>query len=298
LATFYKDLGKLANDLLNKGWASTEKYSWKVESNISSDDVKVTPSVQSVGKESIDGSIKASFPLLKLQDFNLIVTETANLNQSLKVEFTTSKYLNNAYKPTLEFNTTVNAPISSSKAKFSTDIKQQWGGATLSWAGPGDHVFNASVLFPKTLNNATVAIGSEFEYTKKSPLKVNLAGSYFTPSLIATVFGKLKVGRPNDTIVGFNVVNRVNSPFNAESQVAGEIQYDLNGKDTNITIGASTNPDLYSTVKGRITSKGLVGFAYTQQFNAPLNLTFLVDLDLTKLNNPKALQYGIKFNLV
>eukprot|EP01103_Thecamoeba_quadrilineata_P001905 TRINITY_DN11768_c0_g1_i1.p1 TRINITY_DN11768_c0_g1~~TRINITY_DN11768_c0_g1_i1.p1 ORF type:complete len:299 (-),score=51.84 TRINITY_DN11768_c0_g1_i1:56-952(-) len=295
---FYKDLGKLANDLLNKGWASNEKYSWKVESNLNSNGVSVTPTIQSDNnKETLDGSIKASFPLLKLQDFNLNFTGTANLNQSLKLEFTTSKALNDVYKPTLEVNTTVNTPVQSSKAKFSTEIKQSWGGATISWTGPGDHVFNASVLTFKALENGSVAVGSEIEYSRKSPLKINLASSYFAPALITTVFGKFKVGKPNDTILGLNVYNRVNSSFNVDTQVGGEVQYDLSGKDTQLTIGANTKLDLNSTLKGRVTSKGIVGFAFNQRFNAPVDLTFLVDVDLTGLNKPRAIQYGVKLNL-
>jgi len=176
------------------------------------------------------------------------------------------------------------------------DVKQNWGGATLSWAGPGDHIFNASVLTSKDLDRASVAFGAEAEYSKKNPLKINVATSYVTPTLVATLLGKFKIGRTEDTILGLNVYNRVASSF-VETFVGAEGLYSFNGKDTTLAIGASTKPDPYSTLKGRITTKGVVGFAYTQAFNSPLNVTFLVDLDLNKLSQPRAVQYGLKFVL-
>jgi len=293
---FFKDLGRAASDLLNRGWVSTEGYNYKIEATTTAPNgFSAVPSIQKSNDDTIRGSVKTTIPLREL---GANITATANLNQDLTVEVSSDRYINDLAKPTLEVST---------KTQFqkyvlnpTIDFRPSAGagvtiGGIFEYPYTSNPTFNASFSISRKTAQGFNAFGADTQYTSGVDPQVNVATSFVTSTLTSTVFGTLNFGKLNNSIVGANFVGPLGS--SPTTNIATELQYDLSGKKTQISLGASTKPDPSSTLKGRITSKGIFGLAYTQNLNGPFTVTLLSDIDVLDVNSPNSFKYGVKVSI-
>jgi len=296
MATLFKDLGKSANDLLNKGYIEQEKYNWKVElTNSSANGVKITPSVSKVQDQPLTGSVKTAIPLRN----GFTSTLTYDLKSNLKLEINTDSYLRNSVKPSLEITTSSDKDlVNNLKFKQTVDVATSWGGATFGFTVPSTFsspVYNASIVATRPCNSGSTAIGVESEFTSGNPIPLNLAASFITPAVTATFFTNFFVGKANSSKYGVSFYGPVAS--NPSTLIGSELQYDSEGKATQLSIGASHKYDSSSNIKARINSRGIFGFVFTKKINDFLSLSFLADLNVREANNPNSLKYGVKITI-
>jgi len=126
---------------------------------------------------------------------------------------------------------------------------------------------------------------------------VNLAYSHFAGTLITTLYGKISatsVWAPEKTIVGFSAVG----PLAFSPTIVGvDVQYDVHGTRSQLAIAGETALSFSSKLKGRVTSQGVVGIAYSQELQSPFAVTVLSEIDLNKINEPHGVKYGVKLSL-
>jgi voltage-dependent anion channel protein 2 len=296
----YKDIGKNANDLANKGFVSTDRYQWKVEVDVTAENgVQFLPSLTQTTSGSIDGELKTKFKAC-----NHSFTALLNLKQELSLEAAADKPVRGLVKPTFTLSTYIDNPIERAKLKCQTEFRFNYGNVTASAEIPVSR-FLREVSFkpeqPKTnisavfgLKDYGVALGSDVEISPENgQVKAfNTVFSYVQSNLEASVFSKR---RDASLTVGGNVYQRLAaSAYLRDSSVGAELTHDFSDKPPTLTIAGTNKPDESSTLKGRVSSKGVVGLAYTQKFNGPFTLTVGADLDVLRARDVGSLQYGFK----
>eukprot|EP01103_Thecamoeba_quadrilineata_P019329 TRINITY_DN7776_c0_g1_i1.p1 TRINITY_DN7776_c0_g1~~TRINITY_DN7776_c0_g1_i1.p1 ORF type:complete len:306 (+),score=78.45 TRINITY_DN7776_c0_g1_i1:26-919(+) len=297
MATLYKDLGKDANDLLNKGYVEQERYNWKVElTNSSASGVKITPTISKAQDQPLNGSIKTVVPFRN--GFNSTVT--FDLKNLLKFEVSSVGYLRNSFKPSLEISTSSENLVNNLKIKQTVDFAASWGGATLGVTIPSTFsspAYNASLVTSRAIGFDSVgAIGVETDFTSGKDIPLNLATSFITPAVTATIFGNFVIGKAYSSRYGISFYGPVASaPLT--TFIGSELQYDSEGKATQLSIGASHKFSSSINVKARINSRGIFGFVYSRKVNELLSLSFLADLNLREASNPNSLRYGVKLTV-
>jgi len=296
----YKDIGKNANDLANKGYVGTDRYQWKVEVDVTSDNgVQFLPSLTQTSSGSIDGELKSKFKCC-----NHSFTASGNLKQELSLEAAADKPLRGLVKPTFTVSTFVDNPIERAKFKLQSELRFNYGNVTASAELPVARFLREVTFKPEQpkanisavfgLKDYGVSLGADVEIAPENGelRALNTVLSYAQPNLEASVFSKR---RDKSLTVGGNFYQKL--PASARLQdasVGAELTHDFSDKPPTLTIAGTNKPDETSTVKGRVSSKGIVGLAYTQKFNGPFTVTVGADLDVLRARDVGSLQWGVK----
>jgi len=196
MATLFKDLGKQANDLLNKGFFEHEKYHFKVEGSLSSQNgVKATPSVQiSSTDKTLAGSVKTVLPC----SCGYTTTITGDLKSAFKLEVVSDTWKRGIFKPTFELSTNTKTLINSLKIKKTVDIATGFGGSTVGFTynvASGSPQLNFSIVGVRKLESGVGAIGVETDITQGKDIPLNIAASLTSSSLTASFFLQPCVGK-------------------------------------------------------------------------------------------------------
>jgi len=296
----YKDIGKNANDLTNKGFVSADRYQWKLEVDTTSDNgVQFLPSLSQASSGILEGELKSKFKAC-----NSSFTVSGNLKQELSIEAASDKPLKGLVKPTLTLSTLMDNPLERSKIKIQTEFRGNYGNLTallelpvsrfLRDPSPKSEQLKANVTAVVGLSDYGVSTGAEVEVAPENGQirALNLVLSYAQSNLEVSAFSKR---RDNSFTLGANFYQKLPATSRLRDAVVGaELTHDLSDKPPTITIAGSTKPDETSTVKSRISSKGILGLAYTQKFNGPFAVTFGADLDVLRAREAGALQWGVK----
>jgi hypothetical protein len=295
MASLFKDLGKQANDLLNKGFYEHEKYSFKVDGTlVSPNGVKATPSVQISSDQSYSGSLKLIFPTAN----GYTATYTQDLKNALKLELTLDSYLRGVFKPTLELSTNSRTLTNALKIKQTVDLATTWGassvGVTYALATRVPQL-NFSHVFARNFNLGIGAFGVETDITRGKDIPVNVVASLISPSLTATIFGYFFVNKPKAARYAVSFYGPLAS--NPTTSVGAELQYDNDGKATQIAVGTSHKIDLSSTLKTRFNSRGVFGVVYSKRLQDSFTLSVLADVNVREIDNPNSAKFGFKVAL-
>jgi len=293
----FKDITKSLNDLLKKGFPSAEKYAFRVEfDNTSSSGTQVTPHLQRTG-ENLEGELKVK---CGCSDFQITTTE--NLKQEVSIEIANAKHSARGFKWTLNLSSNLSEFIEKAKAKITGEFKNEVTTTSLTVEHPikssggssqrsedGKLIFNS--VFGSKEKGVSAGVDSEFSLTSNSPKTLNTTVVFTKKDLDLALFSKKKFGT-NSLVVGANFFQKLDSSKWTDSQLGGEISYDIGEKSPSLALGASFKPADASTFKTRFDSKGLLGFLYTEKWNGPLSVSFGADWNVLGGANP--FQHSIK----
>jgi len=297
----YADVGKNANDLTNKGFVSSDRYQWKVEVDVTSDNgVQFLPSLTQTSNGSLEGELKSKF---KAYDHS--ITASANLKQELSLSAAADKPLRGVVKPTITLSTHADNPVERAKLKVQTELRQPSYGIITASAEIPVARFLREVNFkpeqPKANISAVVGLrdygvvaGIDVEISPENGQvrALNTVAAYTQSNLEASVFSKRK---DSNLTVGGNFYQRLPASSRLrDASVGAELTHDFSDKPPTLTIAGTNKPDETATVKARVSSRGIVGFAYTQRFNGPFTVTVGADLDVLKARDVGSLQWGVK----
>jgi len=303
---FYKDIAKNANDLLNKGYPIGDNFSWKVDlDTTSSNGVQFTPFIQKSLKDGdLSGELKSKFSCC---DYSF--TTSGNLRNDLSVEISGVKF-NRGLRHAITLSTTSNQLLEKLKVKPTVEFRSEYVNFTgsfeqpLTWATR--YVVGDDPLKPKEPSKLLLsaitghhscgfAAGGEIDIAPQSrEVKgFNTITSYTTSDLEVAGFSKTKIGA--NTVIGANFYHKLNRWLES---VSSEVQYDLSAKSSPVlAFGGLLRPDVLTSIKSRINTKGLFGFSLTQKWGGPFTFTVAGELNLLQLKTNDAAQFSIKISI-
>jgi len=300
----YKDQGKNSNELLNKGFPSTDKFNWKFEIDTTSENgVQFLPSITNTPGRGVDAELKSKF---KVKEANL--TLTGNQKEELSVEIAAAKKLQDLWKPSITVSTTTRFLQEKLKFKPSVEFRKEWVTATVALEMPvkqpeegsddpkdTDHKkATFSTVFGHKSCGFSAGFDLEYQIDSSKLKHFNSVVSYGTADLEVSAFSKTKCdGSP--TTIGANYYQKLANKWK-EGAVAAEVTYPLHSlnQPPSFSVGGSFQPDASSTLKSRVNNKGLAGFAYTQKWGGPFTVTFSSEFNLLNPLAQDSAQYGVK----
>jgi len=295
MATLFKDLGKQANDLLNKGFFEHEKYYFKVDGTlVSQNSVKATPSVQISTDQTLTGSLKTVFPTSS----GFTATLTNDLKDLIKLELASDSYIRGTFKPTLELSTNTKALTNSFKFKQTVDVATSWGGSSIGVTyalATGIPQLNLSLVGVRSSKFGIGAYGVETDYTRGKDIPINMAASLISPSFTATFFANFLLKKPQTAKYSISFFGPLLS--SPSTSIGSELQYDGDGKATQIAIGANHKIDLATSLKTRFNSRGIFGLVYSKKFQDSFTVSLLADFNVREIDNPNSAKFGVKVAL-
>jgi len=292
----FKDHGKTANDILGKGFPSTDRFIWKFEAETAaSNGIQFLPNI------SYDGNVSGEFKVKgKIRDCT--TTLSTKTDNSFSIESACSKNFV-GFKPTLtlssgfsnfykfkaklsgetrgdRYNATVFAEVPNPLFKDDQDNRV---GFTVVGSGTGDQAYGLSA-------------GAEVESNvdKRTLEKVNGVLAYTQNDAQLCLFGKKTYGAKSSLVFGLNGFSRLPDNWN-NLLLASELSHTVDGP-TNFLLGVQFQPDRFSTIKLRMRHTGSLGFSYSQHWGGPFTLTFMGETGkLIGAENP--LTWGVKLAL-
>jgi len=284
----FKDQGKNANDLLNKGFPSTDKYSWKVDlETTSANGVKITPFIQQL-PSGPEGELKATF-----KASNINFTVAGNLKEDFTLEANRAVAVR-GFKPALTVSTSTRSFLGD-KLKLKPAIEYRHDLALINTSVelllnlPSDSSESVKKPpYPKALFSAIFGYkeggiqgGVEVEAATTTKDIKNLNGvlSYASSGAELSLFSKTAIG--GNTILGANFFTPfAQARLGRDARIAGELTYDNGKKFPLISLGVLLRPDEVSTFKSRINSNGLLGVSFSQQWAGPLSITLSGEINV------------------
>jgi len=293
----YKDLGKDANDFLNKNFLEND---WKVELNSAAPNgasVKVTAgSVKTEAGTGIATSLENKRKISPTTD----VTAVVENNKDFKLTLAKKKVFA-GIDSSVEVSSNINKLLEGLKVKASADYLHDVATINSNLTVPlvnGATTSVSSIVLGSREQGIALGAEAELNAVRGQVTRFDTIFSYTKPSTSLSLFTRTK--RDNTTNVlahraGFNVFHRVaNSPSNVLAGLEGV--YDLKTSQVNVVAAVGFKPDESSTVKTRLDNSGVLGLAYTQQFNAPLTVSTFANANLLNLEGPDAIKFGFKVN--
>jgi len=246
-----------------------------------------------------DGELKAKF---KAQDFNF--TLSGNQKEDLSFEVSPAKAIS-GLKPTLTLSSNTKNLLEKFQLKASTEVRREWlfGLASLDFPqkSAGGTEKEASEVAPNLVISTVVGskpqglsagLDLQFDTSSKELKNLHSVLSYSASDLEVSVFCKSKIGK--QTNIGANYYQRLMTRWK-DAAVAGQVSYPLGGSTPSFALGGFFKPDSSSSIKSRITEKGLAGISYTQQWGGPFSVSFSSEVNLLELQ--EAAQFGVKFSI-
>jgi len=261
--------------------------------------VQFLPSLSQATSGSLEGELKSKFKAC-----NFSFTASGNLKQELSLEAASDKPLRGLIKPTLTLSTLADNPIERAKFKGQTELRGNYGNLTASMELPVARFLREVTFKPEQpkasvsavfgLKDYGVSVGAEVEVSPENGQvrALNSVLSYAQSNMEVSGFSKR---RDSNATVGANFYQKLPSSFRLrEAAVGAELTHDFSDKPPTLTIAGTNKPDETSTIKGRVSSKGVLGLAYTQKFDGPFTVTVGADLDVLRARDVGSLQWGIK----
>jgi hypothetical protein len=292
----YKDITKNANDLLKKGYVTTEKYAFRVDfDTTTASGTQLTPYLQRTLDNNVEGELK-----VKCNFKDHTITSTENTKQDISLEISPSKNLPSGLKWALNASSNVTELVEKSKLKATLELKNDFSNTSLSFEHPirqpvsqkpaeGKATLNS--VFGSKEKGFALGFDTELSLATYSLNSLNTTLAINKPDIDFALFSKKKFGSANNLIVGVNYFQKLTTSRWTDTQVASEVSYDLNEKSSAFALGLSFKPSEASSVKTRYDSKGLLGFLYTDKWNGPLTVAFGADWNIL---GGAGLQHSIK----
>jgi len=294
----FKDVAKNANDLLNKGFVSSDKYLWKVEFDTVSDNgIQFTPNISETPAGHVEGEFKSKFKTVRAT-----FTTTANLKQDISLETASNTYIKDIFKPTVTVSTTLDNPLERAKIKLADEIlipNARLNGVVelpISRFLEEGSKEQAKTTLSAVVGLADTGFGVAIEGELSESVQLNCLNGYLTyakSNLEASLYFKKKAS----IILGSNFYLKNPTLRYQNSAIGGEITHDLSSdKAPVLTLAATWKPDETSTIKSRLNSRGVLGVSWTQAFSGPLSISFLVDINLSivAIHESQSVQWGVK----
>jgi hypothetical protein len=293
----FKDVGKNANDLLKKGFPSTEKYNFRLEyDTTSSSGVQVIPYLQETFDKNVEGELKTKFSVRDFQFTTIANTkEDVSIEISPKTSYRGFKWIGFVSSNLTDFFDKLKGKVTSEfRGDFTTTAVSFESNARRSGKSDDSPKVNFSTVVGSREKGISVGLDSEVAVQTQQLKTLNTALAINKPNdnIEVTLYSKTKIG--GSTIVGMSVYQRYLGANLRDVNFGGDLSYDLNGKSTSFLLGGSCCPDEFSTAKGRFDSRGILGFAYTEKWRNTLAVTFSADWNILGVPNVAPLQYGIK----
>lgn len=281
---FYKDLGKSANDLLNKGFPVNDKWAWKVELNAPSSCVSFVPSITKE-ESNIAGQLQGKFKLPKVD-----ATVTADLKGDIKTELVAPRLLLDDLKGTA--NITVNPQKGElSELKPSVEFSHKFFTTTLSFTTGKSTAAAGTLVVGSAEKGVAVGVEAEVQPETSSLTTLNVTAAYTKSKLNFTTFYRSKQVPKHTSVCGLSFFTKKDD----KTSIAVEFLFNAE-KGPSVSLGTSSVLNDTATLKSRLNSSGLLGFALTQKLNGPVSLGLGADINLTQNNGP-AIRTGVKLAL-
>jgi len=299
----FKDQGKNANDLLGKGFPSSDKFNWKVELDTTSENNVQFIHSLSHGPKGIDGELRTKF---KAHDFNFTVT--GNQKEDISLELSHAKALN-GLKPTLTLSSNTASLFEKFQLKISGEMRKDWLFASTSIDLPQKEApqgettkeavvtpnFVVSTVLGSKSNGLSAGFDLQFDTSAKDLKNFNSVLSYTSSDLEVSLFCKTKPFQKSAEF-GATYYQKLITRWK-DAAVAGQLAYPmrLTSPRPSFAIGGFFKPDPTSSVKGRINEKGYAGLSYTQQWGGPFSVTLSSEVNLLDLQEPAL--FGVKLSI-
>lgn len=283
------DLNKEANDLLKKGFASTEQYELKIETQaIAPNGTKFEPSfTKSKNGQSL------TFPF-KFCPRVVETTASFSTDENVAISLNSMKSYY-GIKPKLDLKTKTSS-FTSFCSDLNLEYRREFVTANVKFSLPNN--FNLKTSATLVLGNPTLSVGATAEVEKNASsfaVKSKGIAVAYNHGPFKTSFFTSHEDKKNP-MCGISYYQPI--PSIRGCAIAAQLDIEcfnsLNSdRERTITVGATYQPDDSSTFKARLNDKGTIGFAYSQSLSPDLNVTFLSDINA---KTPQNLQFGVKLN--
>jgi hypothetical protein len=287
----FKDIGKDANDLLNKGY---DDYDTKFEINAVGLNASVKASFTK-NQEKTSGSLEYKTKCEKCGD----LTTTLDFGKSVKVSAVSKDKFIQKLDTTLEFSSNPAKLFDDAKLKLVTDYAHD--AATISnsvtypVSGAGATLVSSLVVGSKEHG---VVLGGEFELSAARSQLTRGEGalSYKKGSIALALFSKTNRDNTNNALnhkFGANLHYRLAAPasWNPINQLAFETVYNPKASNLDIAVAASAKPDATSTLKAKVNSNGNINVAFNKDLEKPLSVAVFA---ATSLHSVSDVKLGLK----
>jgi len=295
----FKDVGKNVSDLLKKGFATTERYNFRIEyDTISSSGVQITPHLQETFDKTVEGELKTKFSVKDAQ-----VTTIANTKEDVSIEISPKtsyrgfKWIGFVASNLTDFFDKLKGKVTTEfRGDFTTTAVTFESSLRRSGKSDDSPKVNFSSVVGSKEKGILLGIDTEVAVQNQQLKTLNTALAINRPhdDVEITLFSKTKIG--GTTVVGGNYFQKYKGSNLRDVALSAEISYDLNAKSTSFLLGGSCQPDEFGTAKARFDSKGILGFAYTEKLRGILSVTFMADWNVLSAPNTTPLQYGFKLS--
>eukprot|EP01100_Stratorugosa_tubuloviscum_P015191 TRINITY_DN856_c0_g1_i1.p1 TRINITY_DN856_c0_g1~~TRINITY_DN856_c0_g1_i1.p1 ORF type:complete len:293 (-),score=131.04 TRINITY_DN856_c0_g1_i1:144-1022(-) len=272
----YSNQFKSVNDILNKGYPSTDNYDWKLET-ISKSEKDPRNNVEanlSSNASAMSGQIQS-----KCNCSGNEITTSASLAQIVK--FVISRHFNNKNtKATCEVEANLPKSIFTLNEKFEFYYKNV--SATLDATLPLATIKNSTVTSSVVTKKDNLNFGGEvkFDFAKQKIASYGVLAALHNQPVVAGVFLRSRDGQNRTIGVSFFRSNFVKID-ESNVDLAAEISTSLNDfKNPLFSIGALIKPNSNSSIQTRFNTQGNFGINFTQNFSSPVSLTLSADTNL------------------
>jgi len=269
----FKDVGKRASDLFNKGYPTNDKFSWRWQlNNHKSGDTTYESKVQRESDGSVSGSVVA-----KSQVRNFDSTTTIETNNTLKIELVRPNLVENL-KTTLEGVTTMTDPFKSTTCKLALDYNHRRARVTSDVVyelfASKPTVFNASILF----GHEQWVFGGDVQNSngKTTQYTIQAARSTKDDEFVAFLRNR-KSGMSQQVGVAYSRLYR-----EGKFVSASEISVDTKTQEKSIQVGFSNKVSDELSYKTKVGTTGVIGVSTTTKLNSHTDL--LVGVELSAFN--------------
>jgi hypothetical protein len=284
----FKDIGKDANDLLNKGY---DDYDTKFEINAVGLNASVKASFTK-NQEKTSGSLEYKTKCEKCGD----LTTTLDFGKSVKVSAVSKDKFIQKLDTTLEFSSNPAKLFDEAKVKVTADYAQL-DAATLN----ANLTVPVGGAAPTSVISAVIgsrehgfAVGGEVELNATRGQFTRLEGAlgYKKGSSSLTLFSKTNRDNSNNTLshkFGSSFYYRfaTSATCSCNPIVAAEAVYNPKDSVVALVAGVLTKPDATSTLKAKVSSLGQLNVAFNKDLEKPLSIGLFSQTNLLNLSEVK-----------
>jgi len=295
LFPLYKQQGSQASGLLKRGFPSTDNYEFSVElAAPATSGLTIAPSITK-NSGVIEGAISSTYA-----EGNTRIVSKVDLKEDLNINYTLPGYklgTSLQVKPAFEVSSKIRE-LDLFQVKPSIEVRHESFSLTGSVNVQPRKATIASPAFTFLAGRAAngLAFGVDIVFQASQLSKVNGLISFNKAPIEATFFSNTSVGKDNAKTHKFGATfyETLSGQWD-KCAVGAEAEFPLdNPARPTLTLGASKVLDSLSSVKARLTTKGFLGFSYTQKFASPVQLIVSGEVNINEIHTPNALRYGLK----
>jgi len=286
----YKNLGKLAKDLLNKDYEKnlpSLKLDTKAENEVSLSvegkrDVKTGEFVVDPFQYKYDSAERG---------YTFVGKATSN--RKLTAEFSVIDKLAKGLKVVTTFSTILvhkADQVPDNAVKLGLEYTRDNVAATSDFELVKKDRYATTANITTVVGNKTFALGGEVgvNLVDATPSKYDSVASYTVGNFVVT--GSL---RDKFNTIGSSFYRKVND----DTSLAGEFSFKINNSDSSFVVGGQRKLDKDTSVKAKLNSDGIVSLSYIQQLRKNVRAVFSTEINALNLNKPDAhkIGFGITF---